>query len=350
VFADFGADVIKIEAPAGLDPNENVLGERDGPDFQNLHRNKRSVSLNLKLAGDKQRLLDMVKDADVLVENFRPGVMDRLGLGYEILSALNPRIILASISGFGQSGPYRKRPGFDQVIQGMGGFMSMTGFPENGPTRAGAAVADVAAGMNLAIGILIALHERSVSGRGQWVQTSLLQSMIAMLDFQAARYLMNGEIATQCGNDHPTSMPASAYPTRDGAVNIAAHGDGMWEKLCVTLGKPEWLQRPEFAGDPLRRANRAELNAAISAVTALHDSNELVERLNNAGVACGPIYNIAQVFADPQTQHLNVATPVEHKRLGKLSLVAQPIDLSRTPSAVTGASPECGEHNEQILR
>src|SRR5688572_10348069 len=240
-FADFGADVIKIESPPGVDPNEGMGGPRHGPDMQNLHRNKRSMTLNLKLPQSREVLSRLVKSADVVVENYRPDVKYRLGIDYESLSKVNPRIILASISGFGQDGPYRDRPGFDQIAQGMSSLMSVTGLPGQGPVRTGAAIADLAAGLFAALGVMTALLERESSGRGQWVQSSLLQSGIALLDFQAARYLMKGEVPSQVGNDHPTSMPTSAYRTKDGYINVAASGEGMWKRLCETIGRPELL-------------------------------------------------------------------------------------------------------------
>jgi len=282
-------------------------GGRHGPDFQNLHRNKRSITLNLKAPEGREVFMRLVRTADVVVENFRPDVKNRLGIDYESLARENPRIVLASISGFGQDGPYADRPGFDQIAQGMGGLMSVTGLPGQGPVRAGTAVADLSSGLFAALGIMTALLEREVSGRGQWVQTNLLQSQIAMLDFQAARYLMRGEVPQQVGNDHPTSMPTSAYPTRDGHVNIAATGDVIWRRLCTALGRPELAERPEFATEADRSKNRRELNAEIAAVTATRTAAEWVELLNAAGVPCGPIYTLDQVFADPQVRHLQAA-------------------------------------------
>src|SRR5438270_9394252 len=263
-FADFGADVIKIESPPGVDPNENMGGPRDGPDMQNLHRNKRAMTLNLKVPAAREVLERLVKSADVVVENYRPDVKFRLGVDYESLQKINPRIVLASISGFGQDGPYRDRPGFDQIAQGMSGLMSVTGAPGKGPMRTGAAIADITAGLFAALGIMTALLEREVSGKGQWVQSSLLQSGIALLDFQAARYLMKGEVPPQVGNDHPTSMPTSAYTTADGYINVAASGEGMWQRLCEAIGREDLLQMPEFKGLEKRAQNRDRLNAIIN--------------------------------------------------------------------------------------
>jgi crotonobetainyl-CoA:carnitine CoA-transferase CaiB-like acyl-CoA transferase len=349
-FADFGADVIKIESPPGVDPNEAMGGPRDGPDMQNLHRNKRSMTLNLKVPQAREILARLVKTADVVVENYRPDVKYRLGIDYESLEKINPRIILASISGFGQDGPYRDRPGFDQIAQGMSGLMSVTGLPGQGPVRTGAAIADMAAGLFAALGVMTALLERESSGRGQWVQSSLLQAGIALLDFQAARYLMKSEVAPQVGNDHPTSMPTSAYPTADGYLNVAASGEGMWRRLCQELGRADLLNDPDFGSNERRAQNRARLNAALSESFRKKSSAQWVEALNAAGVPCGPIYSIDQVFADPQVRHLGVAAPVEHPRLGRFSVLNQAVRLSRTPAAVASATPEVGEHTDEILR
>ena len=348
--ADFGADVIKIESPPGVDPNEGMGGDRDGPDFQNLHRNKRSMTLNLKTDEGRAILMKLVAKADVLVENYRPDVKQRLGCDYASLKAVNPRIVLASISGFGQDGPYRNRPGFDQIAQGMGGFMSITGRPGEGPMRAGTAIADVSAGLFAALGILTALLEREVSGKGQWVQSCLLQSQIALDDFQSARYLMKGEVPPQVGNDHPTSMPTSAYRTKDGHMNIAASGDGMWRRLCEALGRPELLARDEFTGQPNRAKNRKALNAAIEEATVTKPTAEWVEILNAAGVPCGPIYTMDQVFEDPQVRHLEAAAIVRHPRLGDVRIVNQAVKLTRTPASMACATPELGEHTDEILQ
>jgi formyl-CoA transferase len=348
-FADFGADVIKVESPPGVDPNEDMGGPRHGPDFQNLHRNKRSITLNLKLEEGRAILLELVKTADVVVENYRPDVKFRLGVDYEALTAVNPRIILASISGFGQDGPYRERPGFDQIAQGMSGLMSVTGQPGRGPMRTGTAIADISAGLFAALGIMTALLEREQSGEGQWVQSSLLQAGIALMDFQAARYLMKGEVPPQVGNDHPTSMPTSAYKTADGYINVGASGDGMWARLCKAMGRADLLERDEFRGQADRAKNRAALNAALNETFGERTSAAWIQILNDAGVPCGPIYAVDHVFDDPQVKHLAAAAPVEHATLGTIRLVNQAVKLSRTPASLAVASPERGEHTEEIL-
>jgi formyl-CoA transferase len=347
--ADFGADVIKIESPPGVDANEGMGGPRDGADFQNLHRNKRSITLNLKLPEGREIFNRLAKKSDVVVENYRPDVKYRLGVDYESLKAINPRIILASISGFGQDGPYLTRPGFDQIAQGMSGLMSVTGEPGKGPMRTGAAIADLTAGWHAALGIMTALLEREVSGQGQWVQSSLLMSGIALLDFQAARYLMEGEVPPQVGNDHPTSMPTSAYKTADGYINIGASGEGMWVRLCNSIQRPELLDRPEFKGNGNRAKNRIALNAEINATLKAKTSDAWIAILNEGGVPCGPIYTVDQVFADPQVKHIGAAATVKHPRLGEVKLVNQPASLSRTPATLATATPEIGEHTTEVL-
>ena len=348
-FADFGADVIKIESPPGVDPNDNMGGPRHGADFQNLHRNKRAITLNLKEASGKAVFLKLVETADVVVENFRPDVKFRLGIDYDSLKKINPRVILASISGFGQDGPYANRPGFDQVAQGMCGIMSVTGEAERGPMRVGAAVADVTAGLFAALGIMTALLEREVSGEGQWVQSSLLMSGIALLDFQAARYAMEQQVPMQVGNDHPTSMPTSAYTTADGYMNVAASGDGMWMRVCKAIQREDLLTRDEFKGGANRAKNRTALNAELNAAFKHKTSHEWVSMLNEMGVPCGPIYSMDQVFADPQVQHLQAATPVDHPSLGRINILNQAARLSRTPASMAAATPEQGAHNDEVL-
>ncbi|HEX3954377.1 MAG TPA: CoA transferase [Stellaceae bacterium] len=345
--ADWGADVIKIEAPPT--PGEGLGGPRHGPDFQNLHRNKRSLTLDLKSPEGIEIFRKLVRGADVLVENYRPDVKTRLGIDYAALEPLNPRLVYASISGFGQSGPYRDRPGFDQIAQGMGGLMSITGLPGQGPVRVGIPVADLTAGIFAAMGIMVALLEREVSGKGQWVESSLLAAQIAMLDFQAARWLIADEVPPQAGNDHPTSIPTGVFKTRDGHINIASAGDEIFGRLCRLLERPDLADHPDYKTGKARSQNRKALNAAIEAITATRDSAEWIEKFNAAGVPAGPIYAIDQVFADPQVRHLGIAQPVEHAALGRLDLVGQAVSLSRTPSQLRTASPEAGEHTDAIL-
>lgn len=347
--ADWGAEVIKIEMPEGIDAGDPMGGPRQGPDFQNLHRNKRGMTLNLKDPDGVALFKRMVEKADVVVENFRPDVKSRLGIDYEALAAVNPRIILASISGFGQDGPYANRPGFDQIAQGMGGLMSITGLPGQGPVRVGIPIADLCSGLFAAQGIMVALLEREVSGKGQWVQTSLLEAQIFMLDFQAARWLQAGDVPKQAGNNHPTSIPTGVFKTRDGHMNIAASGQRIWERLCQVFGKTEWTQDPRFASGSARSQNRDALNAEIEAVTVTDDSAAWVEKLNAAGVPCGPIYAIDQMFADPQVKHLGIARHLNGGSNAAQDYVGQPFRLSRTPSEVVTHPPALGEHTDAIL-
>ena len=345
-FADWGADVIKVELPDG----EDMLGERHGSDFQNLHRNKRSLTLNLKDARGVEVLKRLAKTADVLVENYRPDVKHKLGIDYETLAQMNPKLIYASISGFGEDGPYRDRAGFDQVAQGMGGLMWVTGLPGHGPVRAGIPVADLSAGLFAALGILIALQERTRSGKGQWVQSSLLSSMIAMMDFQAARWLVEGEVPGQAGNDHPTSMPTSVYPTADGYVNVAASGNPIFARMAQAFGDSALARHPDYANAQLRSKHRVALNAAIAAHTQRYASAALIDLLAKAGVPCGPIYKLDQVFDDAQVRHLGMAVPVPNPEGGEMTLVGPAISLSRTPSRMKRTAARAGEHNDEVLR
>jgi len=346
--ADWGAQVIKIEPPNQADAG--VAGsDRRGSDFQNLHRNKRAITLDLKHPEGAQVFRRMVERADVLVENFRPAVKHRLGIDYENLRAVNPRLVYGSISGFGQDGPYGDRPGFDQIAQGMGGLMSVTGLPGQGPVRVGIPVADLSAGLYLAQGILVALLERERSGHGQWVQTSLLQAMIAMMDFQASRWLLDHEVPPQAGNDHPTSIPTGVFQTADGHINIAASGDHMWERLCYALELDHLVQDPRFATGKDRSRNRAAVNAALGEKLRQMPSQHWVDMLNQAGVPCGPIYAMNEVFADPQVKHLGIAARVAHPDLGQQHLVNHPVSLSRTPGGVRFASPDKGQHTDAVL-
>ena len=344
--ADWGADVIKIESPDG---DAGLGGERHGPDFQNLHRNKRSLTLNLKKPEGLAVLHRLAAKADVVVENYRPDVKFRLGVDYESLRAINPRIVYASISGFGQDGPYRDRPGFDQIAQGMGGLMSITGEPGRGPMRVGIPVADLTAGVFAAMGILIALLEREQSGEGQWVKSSLLGAQISMLDFQAARWTIARDVPGQAGNNHPTSIPTGVFQTADGYINIAAAGDDIYRRLCKALNAPHLAADPMYATGRARSDNRDALNEAIGAITRGRTSADWIETLNKASVPSGPIYKMNEVFADPQVKHLAMTRVVPHPVLGEVEVVGQPIELSRTPWSIHSASPEPGQHTDAVL-
>ena len=347
--ADWGADAIKVEPPEAIEPDGALGARRHTADFQNLQRNKRSLTLNLKEAEGRRIMMRLVETADVVVENFRPDVKDRLGVDYESLAAVNPAIVLGSISGFGQDGPYAKRPGFDQIAQGMGGLMSITGEAGRGPMRVGIPVADLTAGLFCALGILVALIERTRSGKGQWVQTSLLQAQAFMLDFQGARYLMEGEVPGQAGNDHPTSFPTSVFPTGDGHINIGAAGEVIWSRLCEVLDAMEWVSDPRFDANAKRSQNRAELHALISERTKRKSSAEWLAIFADAGVPSGPINDMAGLFADPQVQHLGIAEAIDTPTFGETRMLAQPMVLSRTPSRLAVAPPERGQQTDEIL-
>ena len=348
-FADWGADVIKIEAPEKIDSSKGMGGSRDGPDFQNIHRNKRGITLNMKDPDGLAVFKRLVEKADVVVENFRPDVKNRLGIDYQSLKAINPGIVLASISGFGQDGPYANRPGFDQIAQGMGGLMSITGLPGQGPVRAGIPIADLTAGLYAALGTLMALLEREKTGHGQWVQSSLLSSQIAMLDFQAARWLMKGEVAPQAGNNHPTSIPTGVFKTADGHINIAAAGDIIWERLCKVLDVPDMAENPDFASGADRSENRDAVNAGIEKRTVGKTSAEWIDLLNEAGIPCGPIYFIDQVFDDEQVKHIGMKHLVEHPELGKFNVLGQAITMSRHKPRTGVATPMRGQHTDEVL-
>ena len=347
--ADWGADVIKVEAPESVEPDGALGASRHTSDFQNLHRNKRSITLNLKQPEAIEILMKLVETSDVVVENFRPDVKERLGVDYESLKSRNPKIILASISGFGQDGPYAKRPGFDQIAQGMGGLMSITGAPGEGPMRVGIPVADLTAGLFCAMGIQTALLEREKSGLGQWVNTSLLQAQIFMLDFQAARWLSENHVAGQAGNNHPTSVPTGVFKTSDGSINLAVAGETIWKRFAEAVDKGEWLEMDEFKNAKERLKNRDYLNNLIEEVTITKTSDEWVEKLEKVGVPCGPINSIDKVFADPQVKHLGIAQSIDTIPFGQTQLVGQPFNLSRSPSIMKQRPPEKGEHNEDVL-
>ena len=347
--ADWGADVIQVQMPEHM-RGDDTLGGQDGSDYQYTHRNKRSITLDLKEAEGIATLKRLIAGADVVVENFRPDVKFRLGIDYGSLAAANPRLVYASISGFGQTGPLAQRPGFDQIAQGLGGLMSVTGTPGEGPMRVGIPIADLCAGIFAAQGILVALLEREASGKGQWLHTSLLEAMITMMDFQTARYLVDGEVPAQAGNFHPTSIPTGVYRARDGYLNIAVFGTKIWERFCHILGAPEWAADPRYHDKAARSVNREALNAEINQRLAAHDRRHWIEQLNAGGVACGLISDMREVFDEPQVQHLGIVKEVVSARLGAQRLVGQPVQLERTPSTIARAAPRRGEHTEEVLR
>jgi formyl-CoA transferase len=347
--ADWGADVIQVQMPEHM-RGDDTLGGQEGSDYQYTHRNKRSITLNLKEPEGIAVLKKLAASADVLLENFRPDVKRRLGIDYDSLSALNPRLVYASISGFGQDGPDADRPGFDQVAQGMGGLMSVTGLPGQGPVRVGIPIADLCAGIFAAYGVTVALLERERSGRGQWLHTSLLEALIYMMDFQTARWTIDGEIPGQAGNFHPTSIPTGVYRTKDGHINIAVFGGKIWERFCHALGAPEWIEDERSKSKAARSVHRDWLNAEIEERLARETSGYWIGKLNAEGVACGRINDVKQVFEEPQVKHLGMLKKIVSPRFGEQTLMGQPVTLTRTPSTIARATPRRGEHSEEILR
>jgi crotonobetainyl-CoA:carnitine CoA-transferase CaiB-like acyl-CoA transferase len=348
-FADWGAKVIKIEVPGG--PKGEATGaNRLGPDYQNLHRNKLNMTINLKNEEGRAIFLDLAKTADVVIENYRSDVKHRLAIDYEAVSKVNPRIVYGSISGFGQDGPDATRPGVDQIAQGMGGLMSITGEPGRGPMRVGIPIADLTAGLFLFQAVLLALMQREQTGVGQWVHTSLLESQIFMLDFQAARWLLESDVPKQAGNNHPTAIPTGVFPTSDGHINIAASGDQLWKRFCEAAGATSLLSEPDYATSELRSRNRKTLSERIGLVTKTRSSADWVKLLNDSGVPCGPINSIDQTFAEPQVRHLGIAKPVRHPTLGEIRVVGQPINLTKAPQpAEYRPTPELGQHTDEIM-
>jgi crotonobetainyl-CoA:carnitine CoA-transferase CaiB-like acyl-CoA transferase len=345
---DWGAQAIKIEMPGGR-TGDGMGGNRHGFDFQNLHRNKKAMTLNLRDPEGVAIFKRLAQNADVVVENYRPDVKRRLGIDYESLRAINPRLIYGSISGFGQSGPYRDRPGVDQIAQGMGGLMSITGIPGQGPVRVGIPIADLCAGVFLAQGILVAIIERETTGEGKWVHTSLLEAMLSMLDFQASRWLMGGEVPPQAGNNHPTGIPTGVFETKDGHINIAASGDDLYQRLCRAIERPDLITDQRFATSRARSDNRDLLTEVLMPVTRQRASAEWIKILNDAGVPCGPIYRIDEAFADPQVQHLAMAQPVHSPVLGDLTILGHPVSHGEQRLAIRTPAPELGQDNEEIL-
>ena len=346
-FADWGANVIKIEEPGDV-PDDKPGGSSQFADYQNTHRNKRSVTLNLKHPEGKALFMEMVKQADVVIENYRPNVKFKLGIDYESLRKVNPRIILASVSGFGQDGPYVDRPGLDQIAQGLGGIMSVTGEPGRGPMRAGIPVADLTSGLFCAIGTLVALLEREESGEGQWVQSSLLQAQVWMMDFQIMRWLMNKEIPGQTGNNHPTTAATGVYPTSDGFINLAAMGTEMFVRLVKALGRPEIAEDARFKDIKTRGQHRPALNELIAECTKEKPSAYWIDIFNKEGVPCGYIKNVKETMEDPQVVHLGMAKKLQHPKLGEISVVNQAVIMSRSKRDVFTAAPDRGEHNHEV--
>ena len=344
--SEMGAQVIKVEA---LVSDDDGTGVRHSFDFQNVHPNKRSLTLNLKHPEGRDILLRMVPEADVVVENFRPDVKFRLGIDYETLSKLNPRLVYGSISGFGQTGPYRDRPGLDQIAQGLSGLMTVNGEPGRGPMRVGLPVADLTAGFMLAHGIVCALLERERSGRGQWVHTSLLQANIRLMEFQAARYLIAGEVPGQAGNYHPISEPTGVYRASDGSLIIQAGGQTMFRRLCEALEAPELAADPRFVEGKTRLKHRPELTIEIEKCLASRTSDEWIQRLREFGVPAGLVLNVEQCFDNEQVKTLPMVWEVDHPSLGKEKLLGPGVQMERTPPRICSPAPEHGQHTDEVL-
>jgi len=347
-FADWGANVIRIEPPS--DEAEGVTGRRHGFDFQNLHRNKRAITLNLKTPEGHAAFMRLAKTADVVLENMRANVKHRLKVSYEDVKAVNPRIVYGSISGFGQTGPYGPRAGVDQIAQGMGGLMSITGEPGRGPMRVGIPIDDLTAGNLLALGCMMALYDRERTGVGRWVTTSLLEAQIFMLDFQASRWLIEEEVAGQAGNDHPTGIPTGVFPTSDGHINIAASSARVFTRFCEAIERKDWLERDDWKTQSGRSKDRQAINAAIGEITKLKPANHWIDLFEANGIPCGPIYTIDQVFADPQVKHLGMATPMTSPYIGVKEVVASAINISGFSKAIRQYTPDPGEHQDEILK
>jgi crotonobetainyl-CoA:carnitine CoA-transferase CaiB-like acyl-CoA transferase len=344
--ADMGANVIQVVRPG----DASFDARFPNSDRENLHRNKRSIAVDLQTEAGHEVLLRLVRDADVVVENWRPDVKRRLRVDYETLREHNPRLVYASISGFGQDGPYAMRPGVDQIAQGLGGLMSVTGQPGTGPWRVGIPISDLSAGLFLAQGVLVALIERERSGQGQWVHTSLLEAMIAMMDFQATRWLIDHEVPPQAGNDHPTLFPMGVFPTADGQINIAASSGRMWTSFLDAIGAPELAEDPRFKDLASRTRNKDELRRICEEKMRLQPSTYWIERLNAAGVPAGPILTVDQTFADPQVRHLRMAGEVDAGPRGRLRIVRSPLNMSRTPPSLRRAAPLGGQDTDEVLR
>jgi formyl-CoA transferase/CoA:oxalate CoA-transferase len=348
LLADYGADVVKIESRKGRE--FRLPGAKwDTYFFLSSNRGKRSLTLDLRRPEGRDLLLRLLSRFDVLVENYRPGVMEAQGLGPEALTERFPQLIYCAISGFGAAGPYRDRPGFDQIAQGMSGFMSLTGTAESGPTRAGIAIGDLLGGIFGAHGIQLALLERARSGLGQVVDTSLLEAMVGVLSWGAGMYFESGSAPGPAGQHHPLASPYGRFRARDGYMNIAAGNDAMWESLACALGRPEWIRDERFADSLARLRNRGELTDEIEGALAAHDVSHWVECLNRAGVPAGPVLDLEQVFADPQVLAREMLVELPHPEVGSYKTTGLPVKLSRSPGRIDRAPPRHGEHTEEVL-
>jgi CoA:oxalate CoA-transferase len=351
VLADFGADIIKIETPEAGD-DSRAFGPFVGQEsayFMSLNRGKRSMTLNLKSPDAQALFKEMVKKADVVLENYRPGTMEKFGLSYEVLQAINPRIIYAACSGFGHSGPYREKPAYDVIVQGMGGIMSITGQEGGEPTRVGASVGDITAGLFTAIGILIALNSRAISGKGQKVDVAMLDCQVAILENAMARYLVSGAVPSPIGNRHPSITPFEAFHAKDGYIIIAIGNDRLWAKFCQLIQREDLVVDERFLTNADRTKNQKYLKAILEEVFPVKTVDEWIEALDDAGIPCGPVNSVDRVLTNPQVQARDMIVEMEHPIAGRLKMPGVPIKLSATPGAVEQPAPLLGQHTEEIL-
>jgi crotonobetainyl-CoA:carnitine CoA-transferase CaiB-like acyl-CoA transferase len=350
LLADMGADVIKIETPEHGDESRYQGTVIDGESryFVGMNRNKKGMTLNLKSEEGKEIFRRLAEKSDVVVENFRPGVMGNFGLDYGNLVKINPGIVYCGITGFGKEGPHALRPAFDFIAQGVSGFMSVTGFPDREPVRTGIPISDSVAGIYAAFGILVALIARQKTGKGQEVQTSLVDAMISILSFAADPYLSSGKLPERYGNDHPVSSPYGTFKSLDGYINIAPSGDPMWERLARALGIQELLDDPRLQTNDDRRLHRPSLNKIINEIIGKRTTAQWIEYLNKEGVPCGPINDLAQTFEDPQVRHQEMLLEIGQPT-GKVKILGFPVKMSRTPARLNRPSPQLGEHTGEIL-
>ena len=351
--ADLGADVVKLERPPYGDVSRTTgpIVEGESGYFFSVNRGKRSISLDLREEEGKAIFLDLVREFDVLVENFTPGSMERLGLGWETLSEVNPRLIYAAISGYGRTGPLRSMPALDVIVQGAGGVMSVTGEPGRGPVRPGLSLGDITAGLYCTVGVLSAIHERDRSGRGQLVDISMLDCQVAIQENAFMRYHITGELPERLGTRHPTSVPFQAFETKDGHLVIALSWGvpNQWAYLCAELGVPEIIDDPRFHSSAARTRNHAELEPILQAKFLTKTTGEWLESLQKFEIPSGPLNNIEQVTKMPQIADREMLQPVPHKVFGDVLLTNTPVKLSATPGGIRGTSPDMGQHSREVL-
>lgn len=352
VLADLGAEVIKIEVPETGDDSRSfppfIKGESTY--FMSLNRGKKSLTLNLRHPKGKTILKDLAKRVDVLIENYRPGTMKKLGMDYPVLSVENPRLIYAAVSGFGQNGPYKDKPAYDFIVQGMGGVMGLTAHPGGQPTRVAVGIGDMTAGLFAAIGILSALRERDVSGRGQMVDVAMLDCQVSLMENPLVRYLATGEVPRPIGNTHPTANPMGAYPTKDGNLIIAVGNDSLWKTFCHSIGKEEWIQDERFLSNAKRTENIAQLGELLAQLFRSRNTTEWIELLEKTGIPCGPINSVDQVAHDPNVAFREMIVSVPHPTAGEVKMSGVAIKMSRTPGGIASSPPRLGEHNHEVLK